>query len=72
MQNQLPPHLEKLDKILEALQLKGIAVDKIDKYKPSIFQKYNTENCLFILDKEMDEVSNKDIIKDSKYNRRIG
>lgn len=65
MQNQLPPHLEKLDKILEALQLKGIAVDKIDKYKPSIFQKYNTENCLFILDKEMDEVSNKDIIKES-------
>lgn len=65
MQNQLPPNLEKLDKILNALQSKGIAIEKIDKYQPSIFQKYNTENCLFILDKEMDEVSNKDIVKES-------
>lgn len=65
MQNQLPPNLENLDKILKALQSKGIAIEKIDKYQPSIFQKYNTENCLFILDKEMDGVNNKDIIKES-------
>ncbi len=65
MQNQLPPNLEKLDKILNALQSKGVTIEKIDKYQPSIFEKYNTENCLFILDKEMDEVSNKDIVKES-------
>ena len=65
MQNKLPPNLEKLDKILNALQSKGVIIEKINKYQPSIFQKYNTENCLFILDKEMDEVSNKDIVKES-------
>lgn len=65
MQNQLSPNLEKLDKILNALQSKGIVIEKIDKYQPSIFQNYNTENCLFILDKEMDEVNNRDIIRES-------
>ncbi len=64
-QNQLPPNLKKLDDVLNALQEKGIVIEKISKYKSDIFKKYSNENCLFILDKEMDENDNRDIIKES-------
>ena len=63
--NKLPPNLKKLDDILKLLENNGLYVDRINKYKNEIFEKYNSENCLFILDKEMDDGDNKDIIKES-------
>lgn len=63
-QKELPPSLLKLNKILTLLEAEGISVDRKPEYEVSIFQEYSTENCLFILDKEMDE-ENADIVRES-------
>lgn len=60
---QLPPALNKLNKILMELEKRGISVEKISEYDANIFKSYH-ESCLFILDKEMDD-SKKDIIRES-------
>lgn len=56
------PDLEKLENILQDLESKGINIERFSEFSTELFDSCN-ENCLFILDKEMDE--NDDIVKDS-------
>lgn len=60
--NKLPPDLEKLDKILNLLSEHGFEIKRYSDYKEEIF-KENNENCLFILDKDMNTRGKSDIIK---------
>lgn len=56
------PDLEKLENILQYLEKRGIELERFSQFSTELFDDCD-ENCLFILDKEMDE--NDDIVKDS-------
>lgn len=59
--NVLPIAISKLNDVLKKIEKYGIEIERESTYSVEKLKQYK-ENCLFILDKEMDE-DNKDIIK---------